>query len=59
MILLIIQKGNMEKTKRNKKIYKDRKVGMSWTKLSLKYGLSIPTLRNIALRLEVKTNRLP
>ena len=42
------------KTKRNQKIYNDKKSGVSWTELIKKYNLSYTTLKDIINRIELK-----
>jgi len=41
-----------EKVDRNNEIYQDRLQGLSWSKLSLKYNLTIKTIHTIVKRLE-------
>jgi Mor family transcriptional regulator len=41
-----------EKVDRNNEIYQDRLQGLSWSKLSIKYNLTIKTLHTIVKRLE-------
>jgi Mor family transcriptional regulator len=42
-----------EKVDRNIEIYQDRLQGLSWTKLSFKYNLTIKTISSIVKRLQV------
>lgn len=49
-----------EKVDRNNEIYQDRLSGLSWSKLSFKYNLTIKTIHTIVKRLEnqgVKENQ--
>lgn len=41
-----------EKVDRNNEIYQDRLSGLSWSKLSFKYNLTIKTIHTIVKRLE-------
>jgi Mor family transcriptional regulator len=41
-----------EKVDRNNEIYQDRLQGLSWSKLSIKYNLTIKTIHTIVKRLE-------
>lgn len=41
-----------EKVDRNNEIYQDRLQGLSWSKLSFKYNLTIKTIHSIVKRLQ-------
>ena len=48
-----------EKVDRNNEIYQDRLKGLSWSKLSLKYNLTIKTIHTIVKRLEKEVSLQP
>lgn len=45
-----------EKVERNKAIYEDRQLGMSWSKLCAKYNLTVKTVYAIVNRLARRLN---
>lgn len=46
-----------EKLDRNLNIYQDRLQGLSWSKLMLKYSLTVKTLYNIVKRIEARKQK--